>query len=111
MRANHVGNAAMGIHVVRTILGVIFHYENERVVSVRAVGDFVHKQAQRIVVVRHLLGKGIHAVDSGTEAAKMFMHNAEKLKRGKVAVDDKLIKLPLPFLEAPEIWKFLVISA
>src|SRR5262249_51395075 len=101
----------MGIHVVRTVLRVIFYHENQRVVPVMTVRDLVHQQAERIVVVGHLLGKRIDAIDRSAKASEMVVHNTEKLQRWKVTVSNELVKLALPFLKPPEIRKFLVIAA
>src|SRR5215510_8695170 len=111
MRANHVGNTAMGVDVIGTILRVVFHHKNQRVIAVGAVRYLIHQQAKRIIVVRHLLGKSIDPVNSGTKTSKVVVWDAEKLQAGEVAVSHKLVKLTLPFLEAPEIRKLLVITA
>src|SRR5262249_3692550 len=100
----------MRVHVIRSILRVVFDYEDQSIVAIGATRYFVHEQSERIIVVRHLFGKGVHAINRRTEAAEVIVHNSIELQGGQVAMSDKLVKLPLPSLEAPEIGEFLVIA-
>jgi hypothetical protein len=62
--------------MVRAVLRVIFHYENQGVLGIDAVGDFLDHQAYGVIVVRLHQLRGIHHVDGGTEVSGVIVHQA-----------------------------------
>jgi len=70
--ADDVGGAAVGVDVIGTILGVVPDDEDEGVVLVAAMGDFVGDEADGVVIVGDLELRGVDAENRGAEAARVI---------------------------------------
>ena len=85
--AGHVCRGAVRVHVVAAILRVVFNNKDQRVVFVdRTVGNFLHQQANRVVVVGHVALGSVHLVDCRAEVAGVVVHKANQSQIRQTAV-------------------------
>jgi len=99
------------IDVIGAVLGIIFDDEDQGVVFIGTVRNFLREQTDGIVVVGHLQAWRVNSVQSGAEATEMIMRESHEGKTRQVLIRDKLIGLTLPFLKQKEISVVLIETA
>lgn len=80
---DHVGNGSVGVHMVGSILCVVFDNKNQGVVLVLAVGDLLDDLPQGIVIVGHLSLDCVDAIDCASTprpcVAEVVMRQSDQL--------------------------------
>ena len=103
--SDYKSDAAVRVHVVSAVLGIVLDDKNQGVFGIFAVRDLLHDQSDGIIVIRHHGFYGVHAVFSLIKVSKMIMRQAQQLQVRQVIVLYELIELALPLLETPVIGK------
>ncbi len=101
----------MGVHVVSTILRVIFNHENQCVSGVFAVRYFFHQQPNSVIVVRNLRFHGIHAIHRFVKETEMIVRQPHQFQIRQVIMGNIFIELSLPFFKTPVIREALIKAA
>ena len=109
---NEVGRGAMRIDVVRSVLRIILDNDDQGVLCVGAVSHGLNQQADRVVIIRLLEFRGVDSPQGRAETPRVIVAQpADHLKRRQIAVCNELLELAVPFVEAPDIWVGLIVSA